>query len=135
MSAEPITYEFFDLPAVLRLLGFDQDDDEDVDLLRGAIGLKADRWVHNRLLPYAASFPLTGELLELAMSAACNRAASKYKRHINNKEMADSYQEDAEEDIKTLIGAFKATPTTRTEIVSSSPDYDTETELFSQTLK
>ena len=132
-SIENINFEFFDLSMTKDLLKI-KDNVDDV-LLRGTIGLKAERWVKNNLIPYADSFPLSIENQESAIAAACNHAASKYKVHNNNFESAKSFMEDAKEDIKSLIITLKANYTPRTRIVISSQKYDTEDDvLFSQRL-
>ena len=133
MSIDGINFEFFELSMTKGLLHI--KDDKDDALLRGTIGLKAERWVKNNLIPYADSFPLSQENQESAIGAACNHAASKYKIHNNSFEAAKSFMEDAKEDIKSLVLSLKATPTTRTKIVVSSQKYDTEDDvLFSQRL-
>lgn len=135
MSTDGISYEFFNLPMAKDLLKIKQTDDADNQLLRGTIGLRAERWVKNKLIPFADSFPLSQEEQEAGISAACNMAASLYKKRINNENGAKDFKEAAEEDINSLIAALQAKPTTRTTISVASMSYDTEDDiLFSQRL-
>ena len=133
MSVDGLVYEFFDLQMTKDILNFKEDDELDDALLRGTIGLKAERWTKNNLTPYAAEFPLEQANQESAISIACTYAASQYKKHNNNLEAAKSYLEDAKEELASLIILLKASHTPRTRIVAASQDYDTEDDiLFSQ---
>jgi len=133
MSVNNLDFEFFDLAMTKDNLKIKQTDSTDDALLQGTLGLKAERWVKNNLIPYADSFPLLQEDQESAISAACNHASSGYKKHNNNFEAAKEFKEEAKDDLNSLILALKARPTTRTKIVAASQNYDTEDDiLFSQ---
>ena len=130
-----LNYEFFDLEMTRDILKIRPDDHKDDILLEGTIGLKAERWVKNNLVPFAESFPLDQEDQETAISAACNHAAAAYKKRNNSAELAKLYLSDAKEDINSLIIKLKADHTPRTRIVAASQNYDTEDDvLFSQRL-
>lgn len=130
MSSNGLDFEFFDIAMTKDLL--DITDDSDDILLSGTIGLKAERWVKNKLIPYADSFPLDKENQETGISAACNRAAAAYKKKHNNLEAAKMYREDAVEDIDLLILALRANPTGRTKRISVKTSF-TSRRLFAQT--
>lgn len=133
MSLDGIIFEFFDLAMTKDILKIKQDDDSDDQFLSGTIGIKAERWVKNRLFPFAESFPLSTENQESAISAACSFAAARYKKHNNNLESAKSFMEDAKEELNSLVTLLKASHTPRTRIVARSQNYDTEDDtLFSQ---
>lgn len=126
MSVDGIDFEFFDLPMTKDLLKIKQTDSTEDAYLRGTLGLKAERWVKNNLIPFADSFPLAIEDQESAISASCNHAASKYKKANNNFDAAKSFMEDAKEDIESLIRVLKSRPTERTDLVVVSSDYKSE---------
>ena len=132
MSVVGLNFEFFDLPMTKDLLKI--TDDQDDKLLKGTIGLKAERWVKNKLIPYEDSFPLDTEDQETAISAACNRAAADYKKRNSSFEAAKMFKSDANEDLDALILALKARPTGRTKRISVKTTFRSK-QLFAQTKK
>ena len=132
--SQDLSFEFFDLAMTKDLLKILQTDNEDDALLQGTIGLRAERLVTNKLTPYATTFPLDDvDDQETAISAACNFAASIYKKRNGNKDAAQDFKDAANEDINSLIVAFKARHKPRTRIAIASQSYDTEDDiLFSQ---
>lgn len=133
MSVDGIDFNFFDLPMSKVQCKIKLTDDTDDALLRGSLGFNSDRWIKNALVPFVDSFPLTGDKLDLAMSATSKHVAYQYKQRNNNHEGAKEILASAEKDLADLIKALKALPTTRTKIVIASQSYDTEDDiLFSQ---
>lgn len=133
MSVDGITFEFFEVAPVKEFLKIKQTDENDNILLRNIIGPAADKFVKNRLIPFADSFPLDADQQESAVGAAFKKAVSLYKGHINNFEASKLWKEMANEEIKSIEIALKAKHTPRTRIVISSQKYDTEDDvLFSQ---
>lgn len=133
MSVDGTLFEFFEEAPVKEFLKIKQTDEADTILLRNIIGPAADKFVKNRLIPFADSFPLDTDQQESAVSASFKKAVSLYKGHINNFEASKLWKDMANEEIKDLENVLKANHTGRTRIVSASKDYDTEDDiLFSQ---
>ena len=64
---------------------------------------------------------------------ACSYAAAKYKKAKNNFDAAKAFMDDANEELKSMIIAFKSAHSPRTRLAIASQDYDTEDNiLFSQ---
>jgi len=106
-------------------------DDAVVNLL----GHSADLQINNELFPFAAQLPLVDLNLRAGRSAALYYALSKWATEKNNVEKAAYYDTQYRTEIENLMKTLQATPTTRTKRIAVSQDYDTETEIFSQTLR
>lgn len=133
MSVDGTTFEFFEEAPVNEFLKIKQTDESDVILMRNIIGPAADKFVKNRLIPFADSFPLDADQQESAVGVAFKKAVSLYKGYNNNLEASKLWKDMANDEIKDLENALKSKHTTRTRIVALSQSYDTEDDpLFSQ---
>ena len=131
-SAENHTFTYFDLSQTKDILHIGKDDDEDDKILRNTWGPQADRWIINKMTPFAEQLPLQGDDLETVMGAANKYAASLYKLGNKSFEESRELKKFAVEDLDALFTALKARHVPRTRIVAASQSYDTETPLFSQ---
>lgn len=87
------------------------------------------------LKPYSGELPFTGDFYTAVKMAGITYVISEFWDSQQGFEGAKRIEEKFKSRIKTIIDALKATPTNRTRLVASSPDYDTEDSLFSQTLR
>jgi hypothetical protein len=106
-------------------------DDATINLL----GHSADSQVDNELFPFADQLPLIEINLITATSAALYYALSKWYAQKNNAEKSTFYDTQYTNEVDKLTKKLAASATGRTQRVSASIAYDTESELFSQQLK
>ena len=109
----------------------DDLDDATVNLL----GRSSDSQIDNEVFPFADQLPLIEINLTTARSAALYYALSKWSAQNNNVEKATYYSTQYTNEIEKLVGKLKSQHTGRTRTVAVSRDYDTESLLFSQTLR
>ena len=109
--------------------------DTNDDTLLDDYGIKANRKIDNFIFPLLDGIPTTSEITNELKQAAILDVARRYKIKHKSFEAAKEYQSDFDEIITSVKQRAKATPTNRSKIVARSADYDTETALFSQTLR
>ena len=109
--------------------------DTNDDTLLDDYGIKANRKIDNFIFPLLDGIPTTTEITNELKQAAILDVARRYKIKHKSFEAAKEYQSDFDEIITSVKQRAKATPTNRSKIVVRSADYDTETALFSQTLR
>ena len=107
------------------------------DTLIDDYGLKANRKIDNLVFPILDTIPTTesAEITIELKEAAIFDIARRFKRVHKNFESAKDYKENFDEIIESVLRRAKAAPTTRQQRIARSIDYDTETELFSQSLR
>jgi len=129
---------WYETPADLATVKLELNiTDTQDDTLLDDYGLKANRKIDNFIFPLLDSIPtvVAAEITNELKQAAILDVARRYKIKHKSFEAAKEYQSDFDEIIKSVKLRAKATPTNRSKIVARSADYDTETELFSQTLR
>jgi hypothetical protein len=105
--------------------------DAEINLL----GHSADAQIDTDIFPFADSLPLDNINLRAAQSAALYYALSTWYAEQNNQEKATFYDTQYTKEITNLEQKLAAEHTGRTKRVTASLTYDTESELFSQTLR
>ena len=100
-------------------------------------GLKANRKIDNLIFGLLDNIPtvIAAEITQELKQAAILNIARRYKITHKNFEAAKEYESDFKVIIESVKIRAKAEHTPRTRIVARSVDYDTESELFSQTLR
>ena len=107
------------------------------DTLINDYGLKANRKIDNLIFGFIDGIPtvIAAEITQELKQAAILDIARRYKITHKNFEAAKKYENDFDDIISSVEKRAKAEHNPRTQIVARSKDYDTETELFSQSLR
>ena len=107
------------------------------DTLLNDYGLKANRKIDNLIFGLLDGIPtvISAEITQELKQAAILNIARRYKITHKNFDAAKEYENDFDDIIKSVMTRAKSEHLPRTRIVARSRDYDTETELFSQSLR
>jgi len=129
---------WYDTPSDLATVKLELDITDGLeDTLLDDYGLKTNRKIDNLIFGLLDGIPtvIAAEITEELKQAAILNIARRYKITHKNFDAAKEYENDFDDIIQSVTIRAKAEHLPRTRIVARSVDYDTESEIFSQSLR